>query len=240
MEGLSSETLRRVMQELKDLVQSPPDGIRVLFPEEDISEIVAFIDGPVDTPFAGGTFKMKLKLGPDFPQAPPKGVFLTKIFHPNVSKSGEICVNTLKKDWNPDLGIKHILLTIKCLLINPNPESALNEEAGKLLLERYEDYFKHAQLMTSIHAIKKGTNAVSTHNLTDNYCTNHNNNNTNSDLTAKRPNGTTSSTLPMSTATTNKQPEKENVPRNNTPTLTSAKNNPTTSAPKKKGTLKRL
>lgn len=36
----------------------------------------------------------------------------------------------------------------------PNPESALNEEAGKLLLERYEDYFKHAQLMTSIHAIK--------------------------------------------------------------------------------------
>jgi len=44
--------------------------------------------------------------------------------------------------------------TIKCLLIVPNPESALNEEAGKLLLERYEDYAKHAQLMTSIHALK--------------------------------------------------------------------------------------
>lgn len=42
--------------------------------------------------------------------------------------------------------------TIKCLLIVPNPESALNEEAGRLLLERYEDYAKHAKLMTSIHA----------------------------------------------------------------------------------------
>lgn len=29
------------------------------------------------------------------------GYFMTKIFHPNVSEKGEICVNTLKKDWNP-------------------------------------------------------------------------------------------------------------------------------------------
>ena len=29
------------------------------------------------------------------------GYFLTKIFHPNVSEKGEICVNTLKKDWDP-------------------------------------------------------------------------------------------------------------------------------------------
>jgi len=38
------------------------------------------------------------------------GFFLTKIFHPNVASNGEICVNTLKKDWKPELGVKHILL----------------------------------------------------------------------------------------------------------------------------------
>lgn len=42
--------------------------------------------------------------------------------------------------------------TIKCLLIVPNAESALNEEAGKLLLEHYNDYFTRAKFMTSIHA----------------------------------------------------------------------------------------
>ena len=42
--------------------------------------------------------------------------------------------------------------TIKCLLIAPNPDSALNEEAGKMLLEAYEDYAKRARLHTSIHA----------------------------------------------------------------------------------------
>ncbi|RUP44581.1 ubiquitin-conjugating enzyme/RWD-like protein, partial [Jimgerdemannia flammicorona] len=105
------------------------------------------------TPYEGGYFRVKLALGADFPNAPPKAYFVTKIFHPNVSKTGEVCVNTLKKDWKKDLGLAHILLTIKCLLIAPNPESALNDEAGKLLLERYEDYAKHARLMTSIHAM---------------------------------------------------------------------------------------
>lgn len=38
------------------------------------------------------------------------------------------------------------------LLIYPNPESALHEEAGRLLLEQYEEYFRHAKLFTSIHA----------------------------------------------------------------------------------------
>lgn len=34
----------------------------------------------------------------------------------------------------------------------PNPESALNEEAGKLLLENYEEYFSRARLYTEVHA----------------------------------------------------------------------------------------
>lgn len=46
----------------------------------------------------------------------------------------------------------YFLQTVKCLLIVPNPESALNEEAGKLLLERYDDYSKRAQWWTDIHA----------------------------------------------------------------------------------------
>lgn len=83
------------------------------------------------------------------------GHFVTKLFHPNVSSSGEICVNTLKKDWQPSFGISHILLTIKCLLIYPNPESALDEEAGKLLLEDYAEFEKRAKLICEVHAQPK-------------------------------------------------------------------------------------
>uniref|UniRef100_H3ACD7 Ubiquitin conjugating enzyme E2 S n=1 Tax=Latimeria chalumnae TaxID=7897 RepID=H3ACD7_LATCH len=109
------------------------------------------------TPYAGGVFRMKLVLGKDFPAVPPKGYFLTKIFHPNVGSNGEICVNVLKRDWKAELGIRHVLLTIKCLLIHPNPESALNEEAGRLLLENYEEYASRARLLTEIHALSSAS-----------------------------------------------------------------------------------
>eukprot|EP00026_Physarum_polycephalum_P016325 Phypoly_transcript_17205.p1 GENE.Phypoly_transcript_17205~~Phypoly_transcript_17205.p1 ORF type:complete len:206 (-),score=44.29 Phypoly_transcript_17205:126-743(-) len=154
-EAIPADVIRRIAKELTDLSNTPLEGIRISLNEEDITDVYASIEGPAGTPYEGGLFKMRLRLGSDFPKAPPKAFFLTKIFHPNVSKKGEICVNTLKKDWKEDLGIKHILLTVKCLLIVPNPESSLNEEASRLLLEDYEDYFKHAKLFTSIHAQKQ-------------------------------------------------------------------------------------
>ena len=55
----------------------------------------------------------------------------------------------------------HISQTIKCLLIYPNPESALNEEAGRLLLEHYDDYSSRARMMTNIHARSSHSDAGS-------------------------------------------------------------------------------
>ncbi|KAL9957082.1 hypothetical protein ACROYT_G038673 [Oculina patagonica] len=152
VENLHPQIIKQVVKELTSLSSDPPEGIKVFTNEEDVTDIQATIEGPAGTPYEGGLFRVKLVLGKDFPASPPKGFFLTKIFHPNVANNGEICVNTLKKDWKPDLGVKHILLTVKCLLIVPNPESALNEEAGKLLLEKYDDYSKRAQWWTDIHA----------------------------------------------------------------------------------------
>ena len=55
-----------------------------------------------------------------------------------------------------------MLQVARCLLIEPNPESALNEEAGKMLLEDYNSYSERARLMTSIHAkAKKGLQSAS-------------------------------------------------------------------------------
>jgi len=151
-ENLSPQVLRAVAKQLHELQSEPPEGIKVFINEGDLTDIQASIDGPAGTPYENGIFRMKLVLGKDFPQSPPRGFFLTKIFHPNVAKNGEICVNTLKKDWKADLGLKHVLITVKCLLIYPNPESALNEEAGKLLLEQYSEYSKEAKMMTEIYA----------------------------------------------------------------------------------------
>ena len=151
-ENIPPQVIKRVIKEISEITTDTLDGIKLIPNEQDVCDIQVFIEGPADTPYFGGLFRVKLILCKGFPVQPPKAYFITKIFHPNVASNGEICVNTLKKDWKPELGIKHVLLTIKCLLIVPNPESALNEEAGKLLLENYEEYASRAKLYTEIHA----------------------------------------------------------------------------------------
>ncbi|KAJ6834121.1 putative ubiquitin-conjugating enzyme E2 22 [Iris pallida] len=153
-ENLPPNVIKQLAKELKNLDETPPEGIKVVVNDDDFSTIFADIEGPAGTPYENGIFRMKLLLSHDFPHSPPKGYFMTKIFHPNIATNGEICVNTLKKDWNPSLGLRHVLLVVRCLLIEPFPESALNEQAGKMLLENYEEYARLARLYTGVHALK--------------------------------------------------------------------------------------
>ena len=110
------------------------------------------MEGPADTPYVGKYFLLRFTFGPDFPTTPPTAHFLTKVYHPNVDiSSGAICVNTLKRDWKASHTMKHCLAVIRCLLLEPFPESSLNEEAGKLFMESYQEYFKRTKLHADIH-----------------------------------------------------------------------------------------
>jgi ubiquitin-conjugating enzyme E2 N len=46
------------------------------------------ITGPADTPYEGGFFKAELFLPDEYPMVPPKVLFRTKIYHPNIDKLG--------------------------------------------------------------------------------------------------------------------------------------------------------
>ena len=177
-ENITPSTLQKLLKEQKDLINHPAEGIALEMNEDDVCVCNATISGPAGTPYVGGSFKIRIVFGTEYPAVPPKGFFTTRIFHPNIAKTGDICVNTLKRDWKPDMGLRHILMVIRCLLIEPFPESALNDEAGKLLMEDYEAYASHARMMTSIHAMKKTNGADSAEENNDDGANGENNNNT--------------------------------------------------------------
>lgn len=47
----------------------------------------------------------------DYPKSPPKATFRTRIWHPNVEETtGAVCVDTLKRDWKPELTLRDVLI----------------------------------------------------------------------------------------------------------------------------------
>ena len=80
---------------------------------------------------AGGIFKLELFLPADYPMAPPKVRFLTRMYHPNIDKIGRICLDILKDKWSPALQIRTVLLSIQALLSAPNPDDPLDNDVAE-------------------------------------------------------------------------------------------------------------
>mmetsp|Transcript_33424 Transcript_33424/g.38391 ORF Transcript_33424/g.38391 Transcript_33424/m.38391 type:complete len:98 (-) Transcript_33424:26-319(-) len=85
-------------------------------------------------------FILSIAYSSNAPFLPPKISFLTKIFHPNISEEGEISVDFLSHNWSPALTMPKVLFSLQSLLSDPNPEDPLNQDAGRLMLEDYQQF----------------------------------------------------------------------------------------------------
>ena len=79
-----------------------------------------------------GIFQLKITINSDYPHKPPIVKFLTPMFHPNIYRNGNICLDILQDKWSPVYDIKSVLLSIQSLLTDPNPDSPANTEASQL------------------------------------------------------------------------------------------------------------
>jgi ubiquitin-conjugating enzyme E2 N len=110
--------------------------------------------GPSDSPYESGVFQLELFLPADYPMAPPKVRFLTKIYHPNVDKLGRICLDILKDKWSPALQIRTVLLSIQALLSAPNPDDPLDNDVAEVWKTNEPEALRRAREFTDSFAIK--------------------------------------------------------------------------------------
>eukprot|EP01098_Paradermamoeba_levis_P000152 TRINITY_DN1015_c0_g1_i4.p1 TRINITY_DN1015_c0_g1~~TRINITY_DN1015_c0_g1_i4.p1 ORF type:complete len:179 (-),score=49.93 TRINITY_DN1015_c0_g1_i4:180-641(-) len=149
-----SSAFKRLMQEYKELIKNPPEGIAAgPLTEDNLFEWEAVITGPSGTPYEGGVFVAILKFPTDYPLNPPKMIFTTDMWHPNIYKNGEVCISILhppgdnfstdhgleaslyfssSERWSPVQTVEKILISVVSMLAEPNDESGANLEAAQM------------------------------------------------------------------------------------------------------------
>ncbi|XP_003742046.1 probable ubiquitin-conjugating enzyme E2 C isoform X2 [Galendromus occidentalis] len=134
----SQALAKRLQDELMALTMNPEVGVSA-FPDGDtLYRWVGTIEGPINTAYDGLTYKLTFVFPSDYPFKPPTVMFRTPCFHPNVSKTGGICLDILSSKWSAMLDIRTILISIRSLLADPNINSPLNTTAATLWADQKE------------------------------------------------------------------------------------------------------
>jgi len=144
---------RRIQKEYLDIQKDAPENCSAGPRGDNIYVWDAMIMGPSGTPYAGGVFNLEIHFPSDYPFKPPKCIFITKIYHPNISANGAICLDILKDQWSPALTISKTLLSICSLLNEPNPKDPLVPEIADIYMRDRQTYEENARLQTQKYAM---------------------------------------------------------------------------------------
>jgi|UniRef100_A0A6C0LXW9 ubiquitin-conjugating enzyme E2 H len=129
--------LRRITEDIKNLKKTCEELYI-----DDNNVIYFILNGPKDTCYENGKWKVRIEMSKEYPYKSPSVGFVTPIYHPNVDqKSGSICLNVLNQTWTPIYNLSHIKETfLPQLLTYPNPDDPLNTEAASIYNNNNEEF----------------------------------------------------------------------------------------------------
>ena len=105
---MAAECSGRIGKELKECARdAEASGCTAEAVGGDMRHLRGTIKGPEGSPFEGGIFVVDIVVTEQYPFAPPKMKFETRVWHPNVSsQTGAICLDILKNEWSPALTVR--------------------------------------------------------------------------------------------------------------------------------------
>ena len=106
---------KRILKEMQELSNDANANISAGPVDDDnIFAWSATMIGPKDSPYEDGIFLLKINFPNNYPFKPPQITFDTKIFHPNISSSGSICLDILQNHFVP-----HIVGSLRMITASP-------------------------------------------------------------------------------------------------------------------------
>jgi len=154
LQWITSGEKARIKSEMRDQAENPRTEYQVAAVDESVGTYQGSFQGPPGSPYEGGQFLLSLKLPLDYPLSPPVVRFLTKIYHPNFSRHGDIGIDVLQQDcWAPSLTMKLIIKSIQSLLMDPYTNICMEPEIGRQYEAQREEFDKTARLWTQKFAM---------------------------------------------------------------------------------------
>lgn len=98
-----------------------------------------------------------LILPKEYPFKPPTLSFKTKIYHPNVTNDdkGSMCLGLLRPDeWKPSSKIDTVLAFARGLLLEPQPDDAVEQGIAREYKENKKEFLKTAKAWVKQYAKK--------------------------------------------------------------------------------------
>lgn len=129
--GKSSPAQLRAAKDFREL--SLPNFVSLNQPDANDPMRYKIIIKPDEGCYRNGRFAFDLRIPNTYPHEPPKLKCETSVYHPNIDKNGNVCLNILREDWKPVLTINAIIYGLLHLFYEPNPEDPLNTEAAEVL-----------------------------------------------------------------------------------------------------------
>ncbi|TGZ64327.1 hypothetical protein CRM22_006438 [Opisthorchis felineus] len=110
---------------------------------------------PEEPPYNKGAFKIEIVFPAEYPFKPPKLLFKTPIYHPNIDENGQVCLPIIQSDnWKPATKIEYILQALVAMLHSPETERALRSELAEEYMKDMKKFMKNAEEFTRKHAEK--------------------------------------------------------------------------------------
>jgi len=111
---------------------------------DNVSEFNVVFQGPPDSPYEGGFWRVHVELPDGYPYKSPSIGFTNRIYHPNVDEmAGSVCLDVINQTWSPMFDLVNVFeVFLPQLLLYPNPTDPLNGEAAALLMREPENYKK--------------------------------------------------------------------------------------------------